>query len=47
MPIEIKNTSGEVIHTHEGDSLAGANLADANLAGANLRGIYVNEHTKF
>ena len=35
--IEIKNRyTGEVIYTHEGDTLVGANLCEANLRGANL-----------
>ena len=34
--IEIKNINGDVIYTHKGATLAGADLEDANLKGANL-----------
>ena len=36
--IEIKNTNGDVIYTHEGDTLSGADLNGANLTGAILTG---------
>ena len=38
MAIEIKNTSGIVIYTVDGDSLTGANLSRADLRGANMSG---------
>ena len=38
MAVEILNFQGEVIYTHQGEALGGANLRDASLSGANLIG---------
>ena len=38
MPIEIKHrVTGKILHTHDGDSLQGADLSGADLREANLR----------
>ena len=42
--IEIKSRyTGEVIYTHEGDTLVGADLRKTNLRGTNLRGAELRE----
>lgn len=45
--IEIKKRrTGKVLHTHDGDTLAGAYLVSANLADASLRGAKISaDHT--